>query len=823
MNNMKIIDDGAVTKSSTTSFLTETVSRTTMLGSRRTQYNKATIHAHEQQSLADFMAKPILVTSSELTTGSPANTELNKQPIGALLSQTMWADKISGYTLVRGTACCKVTVNANPFQQGRLLLHYLPFVSNYDGTDGTNNMMSQGRNGNLCAKTQHPNVEMDIHDGSMILKIPYLAPSEWYDVNDGVFDWGTFYLDVLSPLQVGTAGAGGNTVGYDIFYWFEDFEYSAPTNPQSGLTKFASPESTEQDGIADGPISSALNEVSKVATVLGDVPVLSSVAKPTAWAARFGSKLASAFGYSKPNIDTTCNAIVQRPFRNMANSEGQTQAEPLSLGSNPLVATSIDFGGTNLDEMSFDYIKTRKAFWQSLTWNNTDADGTVLLSTSINPSTAYNQESTAVTGYTMVSRNYAPYGLLSKCFHFWRGSIHVTLKMVKTPYHSGRIMITFVPNYNGASTAPTTSTSSYCLRQIVDIRERDEIEIELPYLLPTAWIGTNHNMGSFYIHVINKLKAPDNVQGDIKILVYTSGGPDFELSFPKEAQVVPVQTYSAFKFGQFLSPDEDIVYDLDSQISVQSGMNTNYAHPEQTDNLGGDISYGVITQNDVANPDECLNACEFGIGEKFTSLKQLVIRYSKVYDNGSFLWNSAYSKFYAFTQGYFSPNPSVSTGSPGAILGDMYSLISSGYALHRGGIRYIFSESLANGVNVTTSFDEADTVFATNTPDANSAVAFTNSWSLTKKNSSNFVTFNDVSKGVEVLVPQYNTCLSRPLFPAQKITANPSNLNGLGFPYQQLALQFKTAPTNLQVSRAGAEDTQFGLFIGFPNIFNSYS
>jgi hypothetical protein len=84
-------------------------------------------------------------------------------------------------------------------------------------------------NAGLTQKTQHPNVEIDCNDSSGVIKIPYVTPSSWYDVNQAIYDWGTVYLDVLSPLNT---GSGGETnVEYTVFLHFENFELDAPYAP----------------------------------------------------------------------------------------------------------------------------------------------------------------------------------------------------------------------------------------------------------------------------------------------------------------------------------------------------------------------------------------------------------------------------------------------------------------------------------------------------------------------------------------------------------------------------------------------------------------
>ncbi len=52
--------------------------------------------------------------------------------------------------------------------------------------------------------TQLPNVELDARDTSCELVVPYIAPTDWYKINNSgsldTFGWGEIVLKVLSPL-----------------------------------------------------------------------------------------------------------------------------------------------------------------------------------------------------------------------------------------------------------------------------------------------------------------------------------------------------------------------------------------------------------------------------------------------------------------------------------------------------------------------------------------------------------------------------------------------------------------------------------------------
>lgn len=65
-----------------------------------------------------------------------------------------------------------------------------------------------------------------------------------------------------------------------------------------------------------------------------------------------------------------------------------------------------------------------------------------------------------------------PATFIAQQFEYCRSSIRVTIKVVKTGFHSGRLMFWYNPNYDGGgTTVPTVVNSTYILREFLDIRE----------------------------------------------------------------------------------------------------------------------------------------------------------------------------------------------------------------------------------------------------------------------------------------------------------------------------------------------------------------
>jgi len=176
----------------------------------------------DANAIADFLAKPTILWAGSFTTAGAANDNLYTNTVAtALQANTIWMNKIQGYNLFRGTAVLRLTANANPFQQGRLIMHFLPCRIASDSSH-----YFTMHNQNLLQKSNHPHVELGMRETSCELRIPYVTPFSYFDFSQQLYDWGTFWIDILSPLRVGAAAS--TTVDLTLFMSFEDVSLSAP-------------------------------------------------------------------------------------------------------------------------------------------------------------------------------------------------------------------------------------------------------------------------------------------------------------------------------------------------------------------------------------------------------------------------------------------------------------------------------------------------------------------------------------------------------------------------------------------------------------------
>lgn len=660
----------------------------------------------DAQTLALFLAKPHLLGTFNWNTTDPVGIILIQESIKSLiLSVAPWKNKIAGYSYMRGTAVIRLELNAQPFQSGKLLMHFLP---QYQYRVGISNTFAN-HNASLGAKTQQYSVELDARDSSAIIRIPYIAPTAYCsfksDVDDEFLsDWGSIFVSVLSPLQ----SVADTTASISYFISVEDAEFAAPTfqvepqmrKPKSKKQQPPPEESQTNSDVYDymsgyttdewdedgkphnrfaerqalrkerekakqgGAVSSTLDAISGAADYLSEIPVIGSYVKGGKSILDGASNLFKAFGWSKPQDTSTQQIFGSQYARNLNNLSGLDISYPLAMDPGHRLAPIPCVDGTDKDEMSFAFLKKIPAYVNTFSWSKSEVASTLLYQLNVSPVTC-----TEVGFYTAVGAGYIqpiksgpPFTFLSRYFSLYRGSIEVTLKFVKNQFYTGRVLVAFDPNTTSGNIMFSENTG---LREIIDLKDSSEITLNLPYLSNTNYLSIDESIGRLRIYVLNQLAAPDTVESSINVLVYYNAGDDFELAKPISDFPTPV-------------------------VSVVPEMN---------------IVQPVLAKKRIGGyPDSPLTdvAVKSSLGEAFMSIKQLILCSRPVSFNSEVTTFTKYST--SGTDAYLSNvafNPWVFglprlTGAGFAVpylTGDYLSELATGYSYYRGGLRYTIPKS----------------------------------------------------------------------------------------------------------------------------------
>jgi len=755
-------------------------------------------YIEQYETIKAFLAKPYPVANTTWTTASAALAQLGSWfNVGNLLvTTTIWNNKILGFENIRGTAKFRLVLNANPMQQGRLKL-----VWNPNGQIGLSNWRTQ----TLSQVTVLPGVEVDCRDSEGILHVPFIGNTNFYSIKQNSGNWGNVGLFVLSPLLTGASGE--TSLSYTLYVSFEDVELMGPMVPQSGTVKPSGKSKLLAETRKGGKISDLFNTTSTLLSKTSP-SFLDPVVTPASWVSSFVGKALNAFGYAKPPVDNPPMLVSQLKIPYMSNYSGFSTAPTLALRHD----NSVDIEDNNLngiDQMSFDYIKQVPALVEIFQFSTGDTTGGSIFSAGIPP--WYTSATTSVTrasftngGHTTTLAYPAPVGFLARRFAFNRGAMRVTLRFVKTQFHTGRYIITWTPTIS-YTTAPTVTSSSYSLRHIVDLAGPDEITLDLPFMIPQDWleVGYEGYPGHLDIICLNPLRCPETCNGTVNVLMYLSGGCDFALAAPLNTPGSTVPEMPMF-----------------AQSGLMSGQN-----PVLDQTLIGDT--GVCKDSDFSVER---SSC----GEVFTHLRQLLGKYAVIQSGiNASNWMATSGTAEALQSIYINPYyiltalPGFTTAS--GLLGNPFcfqSALVNGFAFMKGSVKVAMSapySSLNNLIYSTLYIKSGVSINVSSVYTSNDSVSGGDLRLATNNGVPNELTqWHNASVGTaEVTVPYYSKYRITPTDLTSSSSYLPHTVVGFTSPSNNPA----GGPTPLVYVPmiATGEDFQLSVFLGFPGYLYSYA
>lgn len=614
------------------------------------------------QEIHDFLAKPTLISAMTWSTQSAGDVLADVVIPETAFAASVYSEKLKGFLGFRGTAVLKLQVNGNKFQAGRLLMVFIP-QGNVDKT------YPDMRTRSLIAATQLPRVELDLSDDTEVtMEIPYISPTPFYDRVNNVGTMGRVRVLVYGPLKTGT---GSLEVSASLWVHFENVELVAPT-AQMDFTarpkRRAPPTELEQRAMGQKPISGGLRLLSKAASSFARVPLLSSIAAPASWALECISGAAAAFGYSKPTSEEPVTKVSTAFQFHMQNHNGADVMPVMGIDGSNKLSVLPGFAGTDVDEMSLSHLVQIPAYFDKFTWSILDAPGTLLMNKTVTP----NAFRTSAVVNTWTTLDAPPVSYFSAFFQYWRGSFVLTLKVVKTNFHSGRLMLCYDP----AGGATSLDDSAYVFREILDVRETSEFRFVIPYVAIEQYkevksFSTGEitsNIGTFTIRVLNDLVAPDTVASSIEVLCEIAGGPDFELAFPRPHGLAPILLSTWAAQMKDVAP---------STIAAEEPS----SRPDRNQEVVGVGSSRIVPPS--------MDPAVYCVGEKVNSILQLMKRFTYWLSAGTDNYQYFALDVRPFSIGFAYSSDVISTlVIPTA---DYYSLFGPCFAYGRGSVRLMLA------------------------------------------------------------------------------------------------------------------------------------
>lgn len=620
-------------------------------------------------TLSEYFARPQRVWQGALTPSVTPITIINLTN-SWIQSNLYNFSRVSGAFGYRGTLVFRLQVVATPFQAGRIKLAFSPLE------DAA--IFSYDRLSTIAPISQLPGVELDLAETtSVILKIPFIHAYNYFNVvasapigGECLGALGVFPM--LGPLLA----TGDSSPRGALWFHLEDLELVAAGTrdyvAQSGKVKKLTASSKESMAV-QGNFSNVLAAGSNVATWLSGIPFISAFAGKAAWVLREGANIAASYGWARPVAVLPYRKVWTTVNNYQANCDAPDVAHSLGLFSANEVEPLVGFAGCDVDEMSLNYIKSVPTVIRKFSMLTTDASNAVLWSTRLTPSAFWYQNTTNKNVSISTTLPNANSGLsiwpsslfaLAQVCSLWRGGFKFRVKCAKTKFHTGRLVLGFIPTplNNTAATVsiPTTISTLQYPSVVWDLRESNDIVFDVPFVSQRSFLSFGASFGTFFISVLEPLQGPTTVSTTIDFCVEVAGLPDFEVAWPNEVIFPPAP--------------------LDTLYVAQSG--------------------GVI----ATAPSDASNYC---IGERILSVKQFISRSTPI----TWLTTSGANAYGStWLPGLWAPSAAAAT----SLTGPQHSYINyfmSFYGMYRGGTTF---DTISNGADNTVTASIQSNVSGTN-------------------------------------------------------------------------------------------------------------
>jgi len=500
-----------------------------------------TIATSSLADLGDFLKRPVRIIKKTWLEADTIGPNGSYDPWTLFLNDTKVKYKLNNFSFLSAKMHLRVVINASPFYYGAATLAYQPtggfaavspFVS---GVTSVNSLIPYSQLKHVWIKAQK--------NAPCEMELPFIYKSDFVNIQKAadVATLGILYWNIFVKLASAN-GVTGQGVTVQVYAWLEDVHLEGPS---VGIAMQGGDE--YQDA---GPVSGPATAVANAAGWLEDVPFIGVYATATRIAASAVSSVARLFGFTNvPNIGPV-NALKPAPFINLATASGKYPIDKLTLdpkaelGVNPAIV-----GSENTLDLDIRSYCKKESFYTTFDFTTTNAADDILFQMAVTPMVFASTTRTHDKAFQMT-----PLAQVANAFSYWRGTIHIKLQIIASPYHKGRIIIGYDPTGTSSSNMGNdVNITNAVFTQIVDIVPDGVYDLEIPYCQAIPYLGCSDllNMGTISTTGSTFLNIPGYTNGVITIKCVTAltapvgtstvttmvsvyGGDDLEFAVPRE-------------------------------------------------------------------------------------------------------------------------------------------------------------------------------------------------------------------------------------------------------------------------------------------------
>lgn len=499
----------------------------------------------QNMDLVKFLSRPVRIASFTWNESDAIGTSHTYNPWHLFFTDARVKYKLNNFAFIQCKLKIKVMINASPFYYGRMYMGYQPLPTLTGST-----IVNDTGTRYFIPYSQRPHIWLDPqHNAGGEMTLPFFYQQNWLNAQraQSFIDMGqlTFLNYTLLQSANGVTGTG---VTVSVYAWAEDVKLSGPS---VGLAVQSDEWSVQSDEYGNGCVSGPASAIASAASWFENIPVIGRFATATRIGASAISSIASMFGFT--NVPVIADAMPYRPtpFPNFASSEIGYPIEKLTLDpKNELTVDPSVLGLPSTDEMTISHLVQKTSYLTTTNWTTSNATDDILFTSLVNPMLYDNDGATTNKIYL------TPMCWVGQLFNSWRGDIIFTIKVVASPFHKGRLRISYDPSgYTGVNLITDTATSNVIFTEILDLADASELEIVVPYqqaipflvnrtalstssivwstsASPTFSYNSNYDNGTITVRVLNTLTAPV-ATAPVSILVSVRAGTNFQLANPR--------------------------------------------------------------------------------------------------------------------------------------------------------------------------------------------------------------------------------------------------------------------------------------------------
>jgi hypothetical protein len=521
--------------------------------------------------LADYLSRPVLIDTQTYNMSTSVGFLGQINPWRLYFSNTAIKNKLQNYAYLSCKLHIKTIVNCSQFYYGNCLYGYVPAHGYISGPDTSTNL-------GAIQVSQLPHYwiyPQKCQGGELVL--PFFWHKTYMDITTASLDptnIGKLVKWAMTPLRSANGAASGNAT-LQTYAWATDVRLHAPTiraAMQSYETQMDGDDNTSRkssisrgsrksskvaiggdDEYGDRVLSKSASAISTALGEIGDAPLIGKYATASSMVAGAIGKIAHLFGYTNPPNMNNVEFFKPTPAPHFASSDVSVPFDKFAL--DPKTELSIDpslVGLDSTDELNLSYLCQKETFLCDFDWAIADTVDQVNFAAQVSPNMFnLNDGSNPKPIYdTVIS-------YMSRMFQFWRGDLIFRFRFICSPFHKGRIRLTYDPRGDIGNNVPDYAV---VFNEIVDIGTVQDVEIRVPYMQTMAWLGTESsnysasalkwatngtatpignmvyvngkNNGVITWRVVTPLTAP-SVNADIKVQVFVRGAENFELAVPR--------------------------------------------------------------------------------------------------------------------------------------------------------------------------------------------------------------------------------------------------------------------------------------------------